>query len=482
MGADVSLYWHDYETFGADPRRDRPAQFAGVRTDEDFNPVGEPQIFYCRPADDYLPAPEACLITGITPQRCLAEGLAEAEFAARVHAELANPRTCALGYNTLRFDDEITRHLFYRNLFEPYAREWQNGNSRWDLIDVARMTFALRPEGIEWPRREDGTPGFRLEELTAANGIAHEGAHDALADVWATIGLAQLLRSHQPRLFDFVWKNRGKREAAALLALGEGKPLLHVSEKFPARHGCLAVVLALAAHPVNANGVIVYDLSVDPQPLLELSAEEIRQRVFAAQADLPDGIARVPLKMVHLNRCPALAPLKTLRAPDAERLQIDLDRCLIHAERLGKQPELARKIREVFAASAPENGVRDDPDFMLYRGGFFSDADRQRLERIRHLPPEQLAALAVSFDDARLPEMLFRYRARNWPETLNSAEQERWEQFRRQRIFAGEGAGLTLDGYRKKLENLNRQYTQDVRALSILAELEEYGRMLARDI
>ena len=263
-----SLYWYDYETFGADPRRDRPVQFAGLRTDLDLNVIDEPLCIYCRPADDFLPHPEACLITGITPQKALAEGLPEVEFIAQINEKFSQPNTCVVGYNNIRFDDEITRFSLYRNFFDAYAREWQNGNSRWDIIDMVRLTHALRPEGIEWPTHPDGKPSFRLDQLTVANGISHEAAHDALSDVHATIALAKLIREKQPRLYDYVFERRTKQQIAQLLNIAKPFPVLHVSSMYPSEQGCIALVAPIAAHPVNKNEVIVYDLRVDPQSFL----------------------------------------------------------------------------------------------------------------------------------------------------------------------------------------------------------------------
>ena len=276
MNTPTSFYWHDYETWGATPRLDRAAQFAGIRTDLDFNIIGRPLMVYARPADDFLPHPEACFVTGLTPQECRDKGVPEAEFFMAIHEELARPGTCALGYNSLRFDDEVTRYGFYRNFIDPYAREWQNGNSRWDLIDVVRLTRALRPDGIEWPTREDGVTSFKLEHLSAANGIAHEGAHDALADVHATIALARLIKEKQPKLFDYAFNNRDKRALAKLLDVRARRPLLHVSGKYPAALGHIATVVPLAVHPTNKNEVVVYDLRVDPEPLLTLDADAVR--------------------------------------------------------------------------------------------------------------------------------------------------------------------------------------------------------------
>src|SRR5580765_5602568 len=247
--ADLSFYWHDYETFGRVPRRDRPSQFAGVRTDAELNEIGAPLMQYCQPAPDFLPEPEACLLTGITPQHCLAQGVPEHRFADAIEQQLGAPGTVGVGYNSIRFDDEVTRHLFWRNLIDPYAREWQNDCGRWDLLDVVRTTWALRPEGIEWPVHDDGKPSFKLEHLSAANGLAHAAAHDALSDVRATIALARLIKTRQPRLWEFCLKLRSKHEVVK--QMGIGKPFLHISGMYGTERGCIAPVWPLAPHPTN---------------------------------------------------------------------------------------------------------------------------------------------------------------------------------------------------------------------------------------
>jgi exodeoxyribonuclease-1 len=168
MKSEQTFLWHDYETFGANPALDRPAQFAAIRTNAALEPVGEPLNWYCQPALDVFPHPIASLITGITPQDAQKKGLVEAEFADNIHAEMMEPGTCSAGYNSIHFDDEFSRNLFYRNFYDPYEREYKNNNTRWDLIDLARMCYALRPEGVEWPEHEPGKPSFKLEHLSAA--------------------------------------------------------------------------------------------------------------------------------------------------------------------------------------------------------------------------------------------------------------------------------------------------------------------------
>ena len=470
----ASFFWHDYETSGTDPRRDRPVQFAGQRTTLDLEPVGDPVSIYCKPASDTLPHPAACLITGISPQLAEREGLIEADFGARIHEELALPGTCSVGYNSLRFDDEFTRNLLYRNFYDPYEREWKDGNSRWDLIDLARMCYALRPQGIEWPMRETGIPSFKLEELTAANRLGHERAHDALSDVQATIAFARLLRTRQPRLWDFYFALRRKQRAFELLDYVHRTPVLHISSRYPAERGCLAMVVPLAMHPTQTNGVIVYDLDVDPTPLLELDAEDIADRVFTPRADLPDDVERIPLKTVHANKSPALAPLSALNGADTARIGLDVDTCKKHLASLQQVDGLEEKLRDVFSTPREERGIVD-PDLAIY-SGFPCDADRRLFREVRRTPPEQLGVRKFPFVDPRYQEMLFRYRARNWPDTLSADEMERWSEFRRTRLtMQTEATALTFSGYSAEISQLRAAPTTRPDQLAMLDQLEAWG-------
>ncbi|QPK64374.1 exodeoxyribonuclease I [Methylomonas sp. LL1] len=467
----TTFYWHDYETFGTDPQRDRACQFAGIRTDTDFNIIGEPLMMYCKTADDYLPHPEACLITGITPQLATEKGLCEAEFIGIIHEQLAQPGTCGIGYNSIRFDDEVTRNLLYRNFYDPYAREWQNDNSRWDLIDVARAARALRPDGIIWPMTDEGVASFRLEQLTHANDIAHQAAHDALSDVYATIALARLIKQRQPKLYDYLYANRHKQAVLKLLQLGSFTPLLHVSGRFPARKNCLAIVVPICMHPKNSNEVIVYDLSADPSALLELSDTEIQQRVFVANDDLAEGAERIALKTVHINKSPVLAPLSVVRPNDEQRLELDIAQCQVHLERIkvAAGAALEQKLAKVFTRAYAYTPA--DPDLMIYSGGFFSNKDKVAMQKIRQTPPAKLASFPADFDDARLPEMLFRYRGRNYSDTLTAEELHEWQAFCRNRWLNPEGSG-NLTWFNETL--LALQNRTDVN-YELLAQLQSFA-------
>ncbi len=450
MNAPSSFLWHDYETFGVDPARDRPSQFAARRTTAALEPIGEPISLFCQPVIDVLPHPDAVLLTGITPQRARDEGLPEYEFARRIHEEMMVSGTCAVGFNTLRFDDEVTRNLFYRNFYEPYLREWFGGNSRWDLIDVMRLWHALRPAGLQWPQRDDGATSFKLQHLTAANGLAHAQAHEALSDVDATIGLARRLQQAQPRLWEHALKLRDKHFVRSLLNVRELTPLVHVSAKIAASRGCLAVIAALAPHPTNSNAVITFDLGHDPTELLELDADELRERVFASDDDLPEGLSRIPLKGIHANKSPMLAPLATLDAATAARWGIDLVRCEQHrALLLSVREALAEKLRIVFTAPAFEE---QDAELSLY-GGFLPDADKPLLAKVRNAGADALWNYQGQFRDARMNTLLFRYRARHWPERLSDDEAAEWRAFVQGKLQFDTGlASLTAQAYQQLID------------------------------
>lgn len=472
--SEMSFYWHDYETFGRVPRRDRPAQFAGVRTDADLNEIGEPLMVYCQPTPDYLPDPESCLLTGIVPQVCLERGLPEHAFADRIERELASPGTIGVGYNSIRFDDEVTRHLFWRSLIDPYAREWQNECGRWDLLDVVRITWALRPEGIEWPLHEDGRPSFKLEHLTQANGLVHDAAHDALSDVRATIALARLIKARQPKLWDFCLRLRRKDEV--IREMGVGRPFLHVSGMYGVERGCMALVWPLAPHPTNKNEVIVWDLAADPSELFTLDVATIRQRMFSKAEELPEGTLRLPIKTIHLNKSPiVVGNLKTLSDAVAAKWGVDVARSMRHAELAAQKGELLAGMWPAVFERPPLEG-KPDVEEDLY-GGFVGNDDRRALQRLRGLSPEQLADKRPAFADKRLDELFFRYRARNFPQTLNDAERRQWQEHCAHRLHDGAGGALTLEAFFERVDQL--QETADDRGQDILGALVDYATEIA---
>jgi exodeoxyribonuclease-1 len=469
-----TFLWHDYETFGISARSDRPAQFAAIRTDAELNEIGEPLMLYCQPAPDYLPDPQSCLITGITPQLCLQRGVPEHQFARTIEQAFSQPGTIGVGYNTIRFDDEFTRFLLWRNLLDPYAREWQNDCGRWDILDLLRTAYALRPDGMVWPTNEQGRVSFKLEHLSAANGLAHDAAHDALSDVRATVALARLVRQQQQRLFEFCLSLHKKDKVAEQVSLHAPRPFLHITGQVPVERGCLMLAWPLAQHPTNKNEVIVWDLAFDPSELFSFDAATIRTRLFTKTDALPEGVSRLPIKTIHLNKSPVVINnLKTLSPERAAHWGMDMTAVERHAALCAAAPDMRAIWQAVFERPA---AAASDVDADLY-GGFVGNNDRRLLNRLLSQSPEQLASAAPNFEDARLEDLFFRYRARNFPATLNPAEMQHWQAHCAARLHDGAGGARTLEALFNEIDTLAE--TTDERGEAILGALYEYAEAIA---
>lgn len=472
-----TIFWHDYETWGANPQKDRPSQFAGIRTDLELNIIGKPVNLFCQIANDQLPQPQACLITGITPQQSLRDGLIEAEFIEKVMQELSQPQTCVAGYNSLRFDDEITRYTLYRNFYDPYAREWQNGNSRWDIIDMVRACYALRPEGIVWPTKEDGSPSFKLEDLCKANGIEHEDAHDAMSDVYATIALAKLIKQKQPKLYHYIFELRNKKKVAEQLNWFKMTPFVHVTSRLPAINGCCSWFVPIAQHPSNKNAIIAVNLAQEPSALFELDVDQLRDKLYAKTEELAPGEKRLPIKLIHVNKCPVIAPAKSLSEDNALRLGIDRRACLENLNKLQSFQGLQQKLQSVYDVPREETEV--DADHALYTGGFFSDHDRALMEQIKSADAMAIGSKEWPFEDARLKTLLFRYRARNYPATLSENEIERWQRHRQFVLLdPASHASIKMTEYMHQIDILMQENANDPNKQAILLALIKYAENL----
>lgn len=468
-----TFYFHDYETFGINPALDRPAQFAGVRTDSDFNIIEEPLVIYCQIAQDYLPDPEAVLITGITPQKTNQNGICEAEFTKLIHQEFSRPNTCILGYNNIRFDDEVTRNILYRNFYDPYAYSWRNGNSRWDLLDVVRACYALRPEGINWPTNDSGFPSFRLEDLTKANNIEHEHAHDAMSDVYATIAMAKLIKQAQPKLFNYFFNLRNKNRVAELIDIANMTTIIHVSGMLGSHRGNMTLVSPIAWHPMQKNAVIVCDLSGDIDSLITLPVETIREKLYTKTEDLEIDEQRIPLKLIHINKCPIVAPLSTLLPDNAKRFNLDKQKCLINQQKLlENQNALQSKMYELFNVSNEYSNNNIDVDAQIY-ADFLNGQDLLKCETIRSTSPHLLDSLSLNFDDSRLAKLFFRYKARNYPQTLTEQELRIWQDHCRDKLNPHK-----IQDYLQTLEQFAEIYIQQPEKLGLLKQLYQYCHYL----
>lgn len=453
-------------------------QFAGQRTDLDLNPIGEPNNILIALSEDVLPEPDAILVTGITPQYTIAEGTTEADFMETFSAEIATPGTVFVGYNSVRFDDEFMRCIHYRNFYDPYQWQWKDGRSRWDLLDVVRMTRALRPEGIVWPFDNEGKPTNRLELLTKANGLDHKHAHDALSDVHATIALARLLRGKQPKLFDWLFKVRDKQSVRAVVQTGE--PFVYSSGKYSGEYEKTSVAVMIAENE-RKDGALVYDLRYDPTGFASLSVDELIEAwQWQKPEDRDPNKPRLPIKTLKYNRCPAVAPLAVLDEQSQKRIQLTLETVHQNQQKLQSFKDWPERVLEALGILDGKQqqvfaGLDQHVDEQIY-GGFLQDGDARLLEDIRSAAPDQLTSYITKFKDRRLRELLPLYKARNFPRKLTDQERKVWEAYKTKRLFDGDQKSR-LARYFARIEELSKRNLTPEQQY-ILEDLLLYGQSL----
>ncbi len=471
----MTFYFYDLETSGFNPRTDRIMQFAGQRTDMDLKPIGKPDNILIKMTPDILPDPGAVLVTGITPQQTLSEGISETEFVSYFLEKIQVPGTIFAGYNNVRFDDEFIRFLLWRNFSDAYEWHWKNDRSRWDLLDVVRMTRALRPDGIKWPFAPDGQPSNRLELVSSVNKLGHDNAHDALSDVKAVIAVARLIKTKQPKLFDYLLKMRDKNKVAALV--GKGEPLVYTSGRYPSEHEKTTIAVMVGAHPGKA-AALMYDLRIDPDEFTGLSPEELVKLWQLRGKEVP----YFPVKVLSYNKCAAVAIKDVLDEKNAERLKLDIKLIDKNWEKLKKAKDFGDKLvraLEIMQPVSQKELVVDEQkvDEQLY-DGFVNDSDKTKMRVVRAADAEKLADLYLDFSDERLKLLLPLYKARNYQQSLSPDEQKAWEQYREKRLLSG-GEASRLNIYFNRLDELGASDALTKQAKYLVEELKLYGESIA---
>lgn len=462
-----SFFFYDLETSGTDSKRDRIMQFAGVRTDMDLNPIGEPVNMLVSLADDVLPEPAAIMVTGITPQKTREEGYSEAEFLKIICEQVLTPDTIIIGYNNIKFDDEFMRCTFFRNMYDPYEWQMAQGRSRWDFLDVVRLTRALRPQGIEWPFDDKGVPSNRLEKISAANGVEHEHAHDALSDVYALINVARLIKDAQPKLYEYLLKNRHK-QAIQEITGKLSQPFVHTAYYYPKEHLHTTVAMSIAEGRFQGM-YYVFDLRYDPEPWINMSAEELRAHCQKTAEERGEDHEFIPVRELKCNQCPAVAPYDVLRADASaqERIVIDLNVINRHYKKLLQHPDFGQR---VVAALQREFERDHDPECQLY-DGFIPNSDKTKMEQVRTNNAAELRGFDPGFSDKRLHQMLVRYKARNYPTSLSDAERAEWEKYRATKLQKA------LPHFAEELQKAAAKHS-DSNSQYILEELHLYAESI----
>lgn len=472
-----TLYFYDLETSGINSRNSRIMQFAGQRTDLNLKPIGDPDNIIIKLTDDILPDPDAIMITGISPQQTLADGITEAEFLDYFYKNIALPKTIFVGFNTIRFDDEFIRFANYRNFYDGYEWQWQEGRGKWDLLDVVRMTRALRPEGIKWPFAPDGKPSNRLELITSINKLNHINAHDALSDVNATIAVAKLIKQKQPKLFDYLLMMRDKKDIAKLIS--SPGPYIYTSGRYNSEFEKTTAVVTITNHPNQKGSVYVYDLRYDPTPYAAMKPKQLTE--LLAKYKFEEGDLRLPVKKLQFNKCPAVAPMSVLDSESQKRLQIDLNIIRDNLNKLSKMTDFGDKLQEAVRINEKQRQQTldiniNEVDTMLY-DGFFNDYDKSKMCTVREAKENELADLNLDFTDKRLEHLLLLYKARQFPKSLNASEQEVWQKYKMQKLLGGDEQSLFAK-YFNRIDQLAIQPGTTKKQQYLLEELKLYGQSI----
>lgn len=471
-----SFYFYDLETTGFSARNARIMQFAGQRTNLNLEPIGEPDNILIKITPDILPEPDAILVTGITPQQTLLDGITEAEFLRYFHTEIATPNTIFVGYNTIRFDDEFIRFTNYRNFYDAYEWQWQDGRSRWDILDVVRMTRALRPDGIVWPFGSDGKAANKLELIASVNKLTHDKAHDALSDVYATIGVAKLIKQKQPKLFEYLLKVRDKKEVEKLVTASQ--PFVYTSGRYSAEFEKTSIAVTVAPHPTQKGSVFVYDLRHDPAPFADMQPNALAE--LLKKYTFEEGELRLPLQL-QFNKCPAVAPLAVLTEDDKTRLSIDVEDVEKHLKLLLTMSDFSDRLQEALRINEKKQQTSfvvdvNDVDSQLY-DGFFGDGDRTKMSVVRAADENGLADLHLDFSDARLDKLLLLYKARQFPKSLTPEEQAQWQAYREVKLLNGDSESKVAK-YFQRINELSTRSDLTQNQMYLLEELKLYGESI----
>ena len=501
MSEQITFLFMDYETFNRNPKGGRASQFASLRTDYYLNidPASAQNIF-CEQNYDNVPSPQAALITKITPQKILKIKTGaiklppssfpffpnvynEYWFTYHINKEMSKPFTCTLGYNSFKFDDEFTRNLLYRNLFDPYEREWKNHNSRYDVYYLVLATYVLKPHLLNFPPAIDKVtkeqlvhsktnlplPSFRLEELSVANGIHHINAHDAFSDVEATIGIMKKIKDGDASFFEEMFRFRKKNEVDMWLSRNQNQPFIHISQFYGKENYCLGVLFQIMT--VNSE-VLCLNLAHDISPLILLEGEDLANYLFPPKkGNLPSPKHTVKFRF---NQCPILANLKEYWHIFSD-LEIDTTSFRQNLNLIKDNFELLKlKLRPLYFKEFATSNLNLDSDLGIYSGFFSNDETNQAKVVHFQIEGNKLADFDYSRFSPRLKEMFFKIKARNFPYTLSPSEKNQWILYSKSRVLDPViGAELTLDQFYKEVEDI-RNSSLSKEDERVLKDIEDY--------
>lgn len=458
----MNFAFFDLETTGTSPAFDHPLQFAAILTDAAFREVERVNL-RCRLAPHVIPSPQALAVTGVRPNQLVDPELPNLfEFAQELTALVLRWSPAIwTGFNSIRFDEEMLRQMFYQNLQPEIFATQFNGNTRFDIMTAVFAVFQRCPDLLNWPVDETGRVRFKLDRLAPENGFEGHNAHDALGDVEATIHIARLIAERAPDLWAQLLANRDKRHVQAELDRFEPLELVGRFGGGPPKAimGCLCGYAAK-----NANQAYFFDLdSVDPQELTAASGADL----VAAMEGEPR-----PLRSISINKVPILLP--PIMVTDEQRRR---------ARVLAEAPELRQRLIAAMAArypAAPDTAPQHVEQQIF--NGFYNWNDKARLKEFQGGDWPRRQEIVATFEDARLRQLGARLVAFHAPKLLSDSDRRRYIAWRRKRWNAPadvEVEWMTLEKARRALLEMPPAAEQDQ---SMLENIEAFIAVLSASI
>lgn len=415
----MNYVFYDTETTGTDTTFDQILQFAAILTDADLNELDRFEI-RCRLLPHVIPAPGALLATRVTPAMLTDTTLpTHYEMMLQISEKLRQwSPAIFVGYNTLSFDEPLLRQAFYQTLQPVYLTN-TNGNQRADVLRLAQATAVLAPNAMAVPISDKGKPTLRLDTLAPANGFAHENAHDALADVEATIYMAQLVRDRAPDVWNALLPLVNKAEVTARLSSGDPNCLVDYHMGVPS----LRAVVGCGHHPKNPSMQAVFDLRRDPVEVMNLSEEDLAKETKGSNR---------ALRTIYTNKMPAIVD-PALVADLQDAVDLPMAELVRRAAVVTADGQFAARVGKAMEQRYPPFEPAQVVEQRMYEG-FPSRADESRMQ-VFHLGDwYKRAEIAETIEDERYRELARRLVFVNAPEALagtRRAQLQTWLQNRR---------------------------------------------------
>ena len=456
----MSLVFYDTETTGTDTAFSQILQFGAIRTDAELNIIDRFEI-RSQLQPHIVPSPGAMAVTGVTVKQLTDTTLPTHYQMMKAIREKLRSWSPAifLGYNSLNFDEHLLRQAFYQTLHPLYLTN-TDGNSRIDILRLLHATHLFVPDAIVIPVKENGNPIFKLDQIAPHNGFAHEKAHDAMADVEATIHMCRLVREHAPQLWE-SFNRFSKKKAVTEYTFSE--PIFSLSE-FNYGRPYSSLVTAIGIHPKRNTDIFVFDLAIDPSLLAAMPPERHASQLKKTPK---------PIRVIKSNACPTMRPAGEAPAL-AEARALGMDELTRRANVLKSDATLRSALIEAYLSIGDdEEEPSQHIEHQIY-DGFYSSGDQEKLDAFHLAEWEKRPCLSSQLEDKRLRQISSRLIYFERPDLLDQVAKQGYDIAIAKRLLADETTvpWLTLPKAIAEIEHLIEK--ADESKLDHLNEHREY--------